>query len=266
MNYGVFFGQNAVDQTAAEYDGWAGLLSGCVNDARDLALMWAALGYESRAVFSGWNIGRSGFIAADDWRITLDATRAAWRTAHTDLQSIVMPGDSVIIGNSGHGYTYDTWTQFGGGQGMCFADGLLRDTEFHDQMEAWPAGINVIYILDTCYSGGMDRGMPGAIKALPRDLRPTNQQERRALKSDDIRARVIQLCAALPTETACDGAINGAFTGSLLAVIDQATRAGDKLTWAQLMEHTRAVMTKWTQHPTLNVLGRGAELVNQQAI
>lgn len=266
MKYGVFFGQNAVDQTAAEYDGWAGLLSGCVNDARDLALIWAALGYESRAVFSGWNIGRSGFIAADDWRITLDATRAAWRTAHTELQSIVKPGDSVIIGNSGHGYTYDTWTQFGGGQGMCFADGLLRDTEFHDQMEAWPAGVNVIYILDTCYSGGMDRGFPfGRPKAMPANIL-REPHERREMRSEDIKARVIQLCAALEDETASDGTINGAFTGSLLAVIDQATRAGDTLTWAQLMEHTKAVMTKWPQHPKLNILGAGAELVNQQAI
>ncbi len=268
MKAGLFFGQNAVDQNAADYNGWSGLLSGCVPDARDLALMFASLGFETRAVFSGWNVGVTGPVAANAWRLTLHCTRQAFRDGHAKLQAVAQAGDLVVIGNSGHGYQYDTPFHFNGGQGMCFADGTLRDSELHDLMRRWRAGVQVVYLLDTCYSGGMDRAFQRLpARVMPWSLKPRVKIERPELRSENIAAQVIQLCAAEDDETASDGPTNGAFTGSLLAVMDQARARGASLSWGELLAATAAVMGgAFSQHPVLRVLGQGEELAEARAI
>ena len=156
---GVFFGQNAVN--GESYDGWFGVLNGCVPDARDLALIFNRLGFETSAKFSGYNVAG----ASIPWKLTLDCTLEAWHRTHMELQAIAQPGDFFVIGNSGHGGTYRAANGYVG-QTMCFADGQLADYDFHKLMCGWPAGVKVVYIIDTCYSGGMDRDR------LPRDRGP----------------------------------------------------------------------------------------------
>lgn len=148
MKYSISFGQNAVDQNADAYQGWAGLLNGCVPDARDIAIMAATMGYTASGVFSGWNVAGKTLPWAMSGQCTLDA----WKKVHTALQSKAQPGDAVIISNSGHGGQYPT-TLPGFGEMMCFYDGLLFDYEQHELMRAWPAGVSVLYILDTCLHG-----------------------------------------------------------------------------------------------------------------
>jgi len=259
---GHFFGQNAVDGNAGDYGGWWGVLSGCVPDARDLAMAFADIGYTTTADFSGYNVAG----ASVPWILTLDCTRDAWRALHTDLQAEAQLGDTYIIGNSGHGGTYPT--AGAPGQTLCFADGMIEDGEFFDMMRAWPAGVRVAYILDTCYSGGMDRDrLRAPIRAAPKwvsDRSPMRAQ-RPAMKSSDIQAQVIQLCACQWDQTASDGPHNGAFTGSLLAIWQQARQAARSITWREWMRATTAIMRSAfpDQVPELNVLGAGSAMVDE---
>ena len=257
---GVFFGQNAVDPNATDYQGWTGVLNGCVPDARDLAIATANIGAASRALFSGWNV--AGKVIP--WVMSGQCTLEAWKNAHADLQAVAKPGDMVIIGNSGHGGQYDTPTEVNGGQFMCFYDGLLYDAEQHELMKAWPAGVNVLYVLDTCYSGGMDRNLLRApIRSAPLSIKPTTKRVRADMVPSDIVANVVQFCACIPTEEAEDGPQNGAFTGSLLAVWDQANAAGTELTFLSWFDATKALMATSfpDQTPQVNVLGGGEALL-----
>jgi len=262
----VTFGQNAVDQFAPEYNpdanpagGWSGLLAGCIPDARGLAQCASNMGYDSRAIFSGWNVGGPPAPGAP-WVMTLDCTRAAWRNAHSELQMAAKPGDEFLIGNSGHGSQYMA-PFYGNNESMCFADGTLTDVEFHSLMCGWPEGVKVMYVLDTCFSQGMGRDRqrftpkvaPKWVVATP----PTSE------KSGDIQAAILQLCACTKDETAGDGPHNGVFMGTLLGVWQQAKAQGKLLTrQSWLLETAAVVQTFAPQHPVLNVLGAGASIVD----
>lgn len=255
----VAFGQNAVDQNAPEYDGWAGLLAGCVPDARGLAQCASNMGYDSRAFFSGWNVGGPP-PSASEWVMTRQCTRDAWRQVHQDLQAIAKPGDEFIIGNSGHGAQYMA-PFYGNNESMCFWDGTLTDVAQHALMCGWPEGVKVTYILDTCFSGGLDRDRQRFTpKVAPKWMVATPPT---AAKSGDIKAAVIQLCACQKNETAGDGPNNGVFMGTLLGVWEQAKTQGKLLTRQSWLWETAAVVAKFApQHPVLNVLGAGASMVD----
>lgn len=258
---GIFFGQNAVNGAAIEYDGWWGFLNGCVPDARNLAIAYANMGFSTQAVFSGLDVAGPSIPQI----MTLECTLARWRQAHAEFQGMCEPGDIYVFGNSGHGGQYPI-AAGGVGETMCFADGQLYDSEFHNMMCRWPAGVTVIYILDTCYSGGMDRDRARRVpRVAPKWLSERNLvRPRPIMKAEDIPARILQYCASMKPETSGDGPYGGSFTSTYLAVWEQASRAGQRLTWASWYEESRKVMDTAfpDQHPVLNVLGAGAEVLN----
>lgn len=261
MKAARFFGQNAVDPGVPDYQGWTGILSGCVPDARDLAIASANMGYDSSALFSGWNV--AGKVMP--WVLSSQCTLAAWRFAHSSLQAQAKPGDSYILGNSGHGSKYDTATAVDGGETLCFYDGMLYDTEQYELMRGWPAGVNVLYILDSCHSGGMDRDrLRAAIRSSPAFVKGAELlRPAPAKRSGDIPARILQFCACKASETAEDGPYNGAFTGCLLSIWDQFHSVGEPLTFQQWIYLTSRYMADNFpyQHPVLNVLGAGQEML-----
>ncbi len=260
MKYSMFFGQNAVDPNSPDYQGWSGILNGCVPDATDLAIATSTMGYTAKALFSGWNVAGKSV----PWVMSSQCTVAAWRDVHEDLQARVRPGDCVILGNSGHGGQYNTPTAANGGETLCFYDGLLYDSEQHEMMKAWPAGVNVLYVLDSCHSGGLDRStLCAAIRAAPPFITPATVKAFAFRSPSDISANIVQFCACRATEVAQDGPQNGAFTGSLLAVWDQARVAGVALTFQSWIDATVTLMVRCfpAQHPVVNVLGGGGVLL-----
>lgn len=265
--YAVCFGQNAVDQFAGDYNpdgassgGWAGILQGCVPDARDLAIALSRIGYDARAVLSGWNVGGPQM----PWVMTGDATRLAWQAMHQDLRAKVKGGDSVVISNSGHGYQYDSPGLLQG-EGMCFYDGMFRDIEMHELMKGWPAGVAVTYIIDTCYSGGADRHWgKWQPRVMPIEFKPAGRIERGEMKSSDIAAQIVWFAAAQKNQTAADGPHNGAYTGALLSVLQQSWMKGETLTRQEWFDTTASVMFgNFDQIPQLNVLGNGSQILDQ---
>lgn len=257
--WSTFYGQNAVDAKVADYQGWSGILAGCVPDARDLAIATATMGYTATARFSGWNV--NGKVLP--WAMSGQCTIAAWRETHAVLQACVQPGDSVIIGNSGHGGQYNT-SEVNGGHTLCFFDGLFRDTQQYELTRAWPEGVNVLYVFDSCHSGGLDRHAARApIRAAPYFVKPRGPTEGTVGPPSQVLANVVEFCACRAAETAEDGPQNGAFTGSLLAVWDQAQAKGTKLTFHDWIDATVELMAgNFAQHPTVNLLGGGTTMLN----
>lgn len=257
----VFFAQSAVDQNSPEYSGWSGLLAGPRIDGRGLAQCAANMGYDARVFFSGWNIGRTP-QPGEEWVMTRQCTRDAWRQVHQDLQANAKPGDEFWIGDSGHGS--QSPTIFGYQEAMCFWDGLLTDAEQHALMCGWPAGTKVVYDFDTCFSAGMKDLAKFGSRASPYWI-PSRGTPSNGQKSGDIKAAIIQNCACMASETAGDTQdIGGIFTGSRLGVWEQAKRAGNLLTWKTWLEETARVVSiiPAPQHPVLNVLGAGTSMVD----
>ena len=259
MKYARLFGQNAVDPKSADYFDWSGILNGCVPDATDLAIAAATMGYDAKALYSGWNVAGKSI----PWVMSGQCTRAAWVKAHTDLQAIAQPGDQFIFGNSGHGGQYDTPTAVNGGETMCFYDGLFYDYEQHELMNKWPAGVFVLYIFDSCHSGGMDRSIVRApIRSAPPFIKPASVKASALRSPSDIVSAIVQFCACQAAEVAEDGPQNGAFTGSLLGVWDQARTSSTTLTYQSWIDNTVALMApNFRQHPIVNVLGDGEAML-----
>lgn len=244
MRRAILFGQNAVDPQA--YQGWGGELTGCVPDARDLAALLAKSDFEAEARFSGWQVEGPGTWP---WTLTLQCTRAAWREAHVSLQAAARAGDTIVFGNSGHGGRYALC------ETLCFADGQLTDGELRELIAGWRPGVRVLYVIDTCHSGGMDRdGVGFRIRSAPRwALGPSPAPANRNGRSE-IRADVVEFCACRADETAADGPFNGAWTGALLAAWSQ--RRGH-LTWREWFATAAAALAVPfpRQHPALNLVG-----------
>lgn len=251
------FGLCGVDPAA--YNGWHGWLANPVNDARD-SLNWAVqnLGAEGRAVLSGWNVGRPQ--AQQPPEITLDATRKAWRDCHVACQTVAQPGDLFLFGYSGHGGRVDL-VPWGESETLCFCDGQLTDREQYDLVKAWPAGCRVVYWLDSCHSGGMDRDMARfGSRSLPDHLNPDRgagklKQGPLDRKPSEVAAAVLEFCACKASQTAGDGpGSNGTFTGSRLSVWPSLKRGAS---WGDWFEETRRYMARNfpEQTPVLNALG-----------
>lgn len=257
----MFFGQNAVNGDCPEYGGWWGILNGCVPDARDLAIAFANDAFEAQARFSGYNIAGNRV----PWVLTLDATKEEWINQQRIFQAAAQPGDLFVLGNSGHGGTYQK-TDGSVGQTLCFADGQITDQEQHELYAAWPEGTKAVYILDSCYSGGLDRDrLKFTPKAAPKWVSDRNPAWD-PLPKAEVKAAVVLLCASRDDETSADGPHNGAFTGSLLAVWDQARRQGKRLTWQDWLLATQEVMApSFDQHPVFKVLGAGQSLLGELA-
>lgn len=255
MRRGIFFGLNAVDQEAEDYQGWPGLLTGCVPDARDSAIASSNMGFETGAKLSGWNVAGKQI----PWVMSGQTTREAWVEAHREMQAVAKPRDIFAIGFSGHGGRYDTPWQFDAGETLCFYDGQMTDREQYKLMRGWPAGVTVLYVIDSCHSGGMDKHIMGAEKFYP------NRLILEAVETKgDIAAAIVQLCACRKEETASDGPQNGAFTGSLLAVWDQSRDKGERLSIQDWFNETARLMAGAfpNQHPIIHTLGTGRDALD----
>jgi hypothetical protein len=117
-------------------------LGGCVNDAK---------GYAQRFKQRGAEI-------ADRWGDTYTPDELL-----QDLQQLKERATSTtrtVICFSGHGTEFPDFTKESGmGQGICLWDGkqihIVDDTDFSAAVRQIPGSVFVI--LDSCYSGGMDR-------------------------------------------------------------------------------------------------------------
>lgn len=236
----IHIGLNRTDPSA--YGGWSAALSGCENDARAMAELATAQGFSPTPLLGG------------------EATVARVLAILRETADKAIPGQTVLVTFSGHGASLadrkgrdeepdqrdEAW---------CLFDGLLLDDEIHDRMCAFPSGVRILVVSDSCFSGSVTRGAPavphvappqparrdGTIarpKRLPRPRARTlarthadvYQARRDGLATtarDRTAASVLLLAACADLETASDGDPHGHFTAALLEAWDKGAFVGD---------------------------------------
>jgi len=237
----IHLGLNAVD--AHVYKGWSGLLRGCENDARAMQAIADARGFTSRLLL-GADATRDNLLAAMD--------RAAADLAADDL---------MLLTYSGHGASLQDRNDDEPDkrdEAWLLHDGLLIDDEIHHQLCAFAAGVRVLVVSDSCFSGSVTRDdqtkpnatrarRPAALRngsaAIP-DRRAPGARVRAVLRANagkyaalkaavaatqalEPAAGIILLAACKDDETAHDGEVHGLFTAALLATWNEGTFAGD---------------------------------------
>ena len=219
-------GLNGVNPTS--YMGWTGDLVACDADATQNSAAFATLGYTSNAMF--------------DSAVTL----AAVRTVLTNAAAVAQPGDWFVMTYSGHGGQTEAWAFSGYKETLCLYDGQFADSELHNLLATFKAGVNVVVILDSCHSGGMDRAMPVARPRVA-PFHVVRQTLPAPVERDgDIVANVALMTACRADEVAQDGDANGAFTGSNLTCLSSAV-----VTWGDWYSAVQAYMLRYfpRQHP-----------------
>jgi hypothetical protein len=236
----IHLGLNAVDAHA--YLGWTGPLRGCENDARAMQALADARGFTSRLL-----------LGADATRPTL---LAAMDRAAADLAA----DDLLLLTYSGHGASRpdrDGDEPDQRDEAWCLHDGLLLDDEIHHQLCTFAAGVRVLVVSDSCFSGSVTREdqMTPTTAPVHRPAAPRNGSaatpDRRApgarvravwrANADEYEARkaavaathavepaasIILLAACKDRQTAQDGEVHGLFTAALLATWNGGAFAG----------------------------------------
>lgn len=213
MKYSLHFGLNRVDPD--HYAGWDGQLMGCKNDATDLSVLFARLGYQPKVFF--------------DSSCTIDG----FRNRLLEIAGVAAAGDQVVISYSGHGgqklgiqsedLTVETF---------CMFDGELLDVQFLALLAKFATSVQVVCILDSCHSGGMDRALrQRRVRAMPRSVQQqvgaTVDKSILGIGRPGVSASTLMLAACTRNQLAEDGDGNGAFTGSMLKTFKVGATWGD---------------------------------------
>lgn len=223
MRISTHFGLNRVKPSA--YGGWDGALLACCNDATAMTALFARAGYDARAFFDG------------------DATVSALRGAIATAADALHADDWYVMTDSGHGSQRDsTFSYDSTVEALCLYDGLLEDHWFLGDICKFREGVNVVVILDCCFSGGMDRGTDSRIRVAPWWVTRQLLRAAREGPRGTPKCNYMLLTACNSFQTAADGEQYGAFTGSLLG---QAAGGGE--TWKDWFTMTKEYMGR--HHP-----------------
>lgn len=158
VGHSLHVGLNEV--SAAHYEGWSGPLAACEFDAKDMAAIAKAQGFQSTVLLT-----KKG---------TRSATLAGIRKSAKALQA----GDLFWLTYSGHGGQVpdtsgeepdkldETW---------CLYDGQLIDDELYYELSRFRKGVRILVLSDSCHSGTVVRAgrpAPGTPEQRPRIMPP----------------------------------------------------------------------------------------------
>jgi hypothetical protein len=257
MNKAFLYGLDIVDWTAPDYPNWDGRLASCCRDAASLYMLACTAGWSAEMRMSRWAGLAEGMMSP---YVKGETTRTQWEA---DWESVfsAKPGDSFFFGYSGHGYRnpYVLKSE----EGLCFFDGLYPDRKMYEMYSRIPEGVNVVCWFDCCHAGGLNRaGLLGASK----NYAPPVTREEEIQPRASINGNVLLLCACQANETAMDGPVNGAFTGSMLSRLK---RNWPLPTWVEWFENNSAFMAASihlrVQTPMYSTLGGGQSLLRRPA-
>lgn len=257
--YSLHLGLNFVDP--AHYEGWDGELAACEFDARDMADLAGAVGYQAQTL------------------LTKKAKRDAVTGAIKGISEKMKPGDIFLMTYSGHGGQVP---DFNGDEEdhidetLCLYDGQIIDDELYALWSGFPADCRVLVISDCCHSGtnvrarmvdemlAMPAGPEARPRAMPRGVAARVARRNRSFYRDvaaaaaeawdgaatremalPVPASVRLISGCQDNQVALDGLSNGLFTGRLLTVWGDGGFRGD---YASFHEAIRDIMPP-TQSP-----------------
>lgn len=234
--YSLHYGLNSVSPD--HYDGWDGLLRGCINDASALSVVAA--------------ISLPG--VQNLYRFDADCTLAQ---LHSDLHGLAdqaTSGDDVWLSFSCHG------GQAGTVETLCLFDGELPDHALRRLLAQFKPGVRLLLIVDSCHSGGLDRTDPRRrIRVMPEAIasqlrsRPGVTEARASIAAD-----AMLFAACQDGQTASDGSVNGAWTGALLRAWQDAYGSNTRLRHGEWFDRA-ARICPGPQIPTLKFMGPGPD-------
>ena len=262
----ICIGLNSVDP--AHYNGWSGYLRGCEADARSMAQIAHASGFEEISLL-----------------ITADATRQRVLDELKHASDSLDSGDILFISCSSHGGTLpdmngdeddsqdETW---------CLYDGQIVDDELNFALCSFKPGIRILSIVDACHAGTpLKQFARSTMFAKTNDLRSANNTEAIAFRAmnfetaasvylankefydsilknpafieakTNVAASVLTLGACQDNQLSADGLINGRFTGLLLATWNGGKFSGSYTDFIQ-----KIVAAHWLdQTPKMSTFG-----------
>jgi hypothetical protein len=259
-------GLNSVDPV--HYQGWSGDLEACEADAKDMAAIATARGFQVTTL------------------LTAQATRENVLKAIDAAAARLNAGDIFMLSNSSHGgqlpdLNGDEPDQMD--ETICLFDSELVDDELYMELGKFRAGVRVIVFSDSCHSGSMTRVALAATeqpiaasrvgrvlvsdftryRAMPHLVALRTYEANRAhydeiLKDprlvdtrDTVTASVLLISGCQDNQLSSDGAFNGLFTGTLRRVWNGGTFAGT------YREFHQAIVTRMPpeQTPNYSIVG-----------
>jgi hypothetical protein len=224
-------GLNSVDPQ--RYEGWSGPLNACEADANDMVDLAQT----------------QGFAAAK--LLTKKATRNAVLKGIADAAKILKSGDIFFLTYSGHGGQLPDLNgdePDGKDETWCLYDGELIDDELYSSWGAFPAGVRIILLSDSCHSGSVSKAMhyvaksrsgPAPVyRAMPDEVAlrvyqsnkkfydPILKQRDLAKALSAVKASVLLISGCQDNQLSQDGTFNGLFTGTLKTVWNGGTFSG----------------------------------------
>lgn len=230
----IHIGLNQVDPD--QYGGWAGKLTACEADAKDMALLGEQNAYQVRTL------------------LTQEATVERVTGAIAEAAGALDSGDMLFLTYSGHGgqvpdgngdeaddYQDETWVLY---------DRQIVDDELYALYATFKAGVRILVLSDSCHSGTAYKLMPKIIqpavleerfggrepedikahsRAMPRDVQDQDYKDRKSLYDGvqasvkakgqtDLSASLVLISGCADSQLSGDGARNGVFTARLLDV------------------------------------------------
>lgn len=268
----IHVGINRVD--ASRYGGWSGDLVACEFDAKDMAGIAEANGFETRTL------------------MTSQATSKALTTALGDAAKKLEAGDSLLLTYSGHGGQVpdgnseepdridETWVLY---------DRQLVDDELYSLWAAFQPGVKIAVFSDSCHSGSVTRAVLRSVKpealasaidaepqehsmrAMPADVVPKAYEANKEVYDEiqaslpsgdkaDVGASVLLISGCQDNQTSADGKRNGLFTQTLLKVWNDGKFKGGYRTLAKKIV---GQMPPW-QSPNYYLAGRPSREFERQ--
>lgn len=272
----LHIGVNRVDP---DHYGIEGELSGCENDARDMAALALEQGFRARMLLTE-NATLSNVTKEIKW--------AANRLVNGDTFLISYAGHGTFINDESGEETDrrdETW---------CLFDSMLIDDELYVLWDRFKAGVKIIVLLDSCHSGTVSQGLNQRIDPVTRRPIPpkgfpiavsasrffdsgvrvgmpgqpsksrsqtvfdsnikfyTNRLKKIKKREDlNIQANIVQLSACSDHEEAREGSENGVFTHLIKQVWDGGKFSG---TYMDMNKQINQLIGDF-QHPGFSRVG-----------
>ncbi|RPH99177.1 MAG: caspase family protein [Calditrichaeota bacterium] len=194
------------------YPGTANDLNGCLNDANDWQKKLQSFGFETQMLLDS------------------QATRSAITGAFDQLLTSAQAGDVVVFSYSGHGTSVkDTNNDEVDGydEALYVYDGILLDDQLRQILKKTAAGVHVVVIADSCFSGTVTRiaaDSKAKAKYVQTEAVPPGARVIKSFLSEEDMVEIL-LSGCSNTEYSYDayinGRYNGAFTANALSVLLQ---------------------------------------------
>lgn len=226
------------------YPGSSNDLNGCVNDANDWAARLQSLGFQTQIIL--------------DQQATKSRIAAEFEALLTGAQ----PGDTAVMTYSGHGTSVrDTSGDEPDGydEALYVYDGVLPDDTLRDILKKTPAGVHVVVISDSCFSGTVTRVAPQSVGARVRyhqtePLPATAKRVKSFLSEEDMVEILLSGCS--DKEYSYDAYINGRYNGAFTRYALDVLQPGQ--TYAQFHTEVRKKLPSNSYPQTPQLEGKAA--------